>query len=69
MACSPSTTTHLLDDKYKFPSQIEVLAFPEPFSFLSTGAMAKWLRYRSREQKVLSSSPCLDISVEVTSQC
>ena len=31
--------------------------------------VAERLRYRSREQKVPSSSPRLDISVEVTSQC
>ena len=33
------------------------------------GAVAEWLRHRSREQKVPSSSPRLDIIVEVTSQC
>ena len=33
------------------------------------GAVAERLRYRSREQKVPSSSPRSDISVEVTSQC
>ena len=32
------------------------------------GAVAERLRYRSREQKVPSSSPRSDISVEVTSQ-
>ena len=33
------------------------------------GAVAERLRYCSREQKVPSSSPRSDISVEVTSQC
>ena len=33
------------------------------------GAVAERLRHRSREQKVPSSSPCSDISIEVTSQC
>ena len=33
------------------------------------GTVAERLRYRSREQKVPSSSPRSDISVEVTSQC
>ena len=33
------------------------------------GAVAERLRYRSREQRVASSSPRSDISVEVTSQC
>ena len=33
------------------------------------GAVAERLRYRSPEQKVPSSSPRFDVSVEVTSQC
>ena len=33
------------------------------------GAVAERLRYRSHEQKVPSSSPRSDISVEMTSQC
>ena len=36
---------------------------------IQSGAVAERLRYRSREQKVPSSSPRSDISVEVTSQC
>ena len=36
---------------------------------ISNGAVAERLRYRSREQKVPSSSPRSDVNVEVTSQC
>ena len=48
MSYSPSTATHVLDDRYKIPSRMDVLAFPEPLliitrSFVSSATQRKMM--------------------------
>ena len=49
VAWTPSTVAHLLDDRYKFPSQMDVLAFPEPFSIITRSF------FRNATQRIMMS--------------